>query len=112
MWSAVLSYTSEHVTNPGFIHSLAANAPEPSDACRKVNFGHSDFDEPVGSEQDSDEDEVSLGTKSSFTSVPLKSVCVKVCSAVTLQVTCLWPHVLRTIIVVTARFLVSYTCEF
>ena len=70
-----------------------------------MNFGHSDFDEPVGSEQDSDEDEVSLGTKSSFTSVPLKSVCVKVCSAVTLQVTCLCPHVLRAIIVVTAQFL-------
>ena len=78
---AVLNFRTCKHTNPGFIHSLAANAPEPSDACRKVNFGHSDFDELVGSEQDSDEDEVSLGTKSSFTSVPLKSVCVKVCSA-------------------------------
>ena len=66
--------------NPGFISSLTANMPEPSDACRKVNFGNSDFDEPTGNEQDSDEDEVSLGTKSSFTSVPLKSVCVKVCN--------------------------------
>ena len=78
---AVLNFRTCKHTNPCFIHSLAANAPEPSDACRKVNFGHSDFDELVGSEQDSDEDEVSLGTKSSFTSVPLKSVCVKVCSA-------------------------------
>ncbi|XP_076437161.1 uncharacterized protein LOC143276507 isoform X2 [Babylonia areolata] len=71
----------DHLCNtPTISASAALKALKGTAAtCRRMNFSDNDVEEVnKNNEQDSDEDEVSLGTKSSFTSVPLKSVCVKV----------------------------------
>ncbi|KAK7092239.1 uncharacterized protein [Littorina saxatilis] len=71
----------DHLCNSPTISASAAmkalKGPSSSSTCRKMSFG-GDEEDAGGNDQDSDEDEISLGTKSSFKSVPLKSVCVKV----------------------------------